>query len=167
MNEKKPPRRQRPVSLRATSTLAIFWVVVAACALGLTDAALRSSWSVAVHVLPPTALAVWIAWIQTAWSSPISAACLKYRGTASTTFDANSRSWHSLTMARPSSVGAARFPLAPVKWNTDHIEKPLPSIGPYVISSVDNSAKVYVETPNTNWWGEAPKLDKIAFAVID
>jgi peptide/nickel transport system substrate-binding protein len=53
------------------------------------------------------------------------------------------------------------------KWKDDFVTKPLPSIGPYVISKVDNSAKIYVETPNPKWWGQAPKLDKITFAVIE
>ncbi|WP_165310944.1 ABC transporter family substrate-binding protein [Microbacterium protaetiae] len=54
----------------------------------------------------------------------------------------------------------------PAKWG-GYTTKPLPSSGPYVMSKIDNNAKVYTETPNPKWWGDAPKLDKITWTVID
>jgi hypothetical protein len=50
------------VSLRATSSLVTFWVVVGAAAVGITDAVLRGSWPVLLHALAPIAFGAWIAW---------------------------------------------------------------------------------------------------------
>jgi peptide/nickel transport system substrate-binding protein len=43
----------------------------------------------------------------------------------------------------------------------------MPSSGPFVMSKLDNNAKIYTETPNPKWWGEKPVLDKITWTVID
>jgi peptide/nickel transport system substrate-binding protein len=68
-------------------------------------------------------------------------------------------------------MNAAILPAAiandPDAWNTGYVDKPTPSDGPYVFTSVDNSANTFVAEPNPNWWGDKPKLDKITFTVID
>jgi peptide/nickel transport system substrate-binding protein len=70
----------------------------------------------------------------------------------------------------------ALFTLAPVQasiasdskaWNKGYVTKPMPSVGPYIMSKVDNSASTYTETPNPKWWGTKPKLDTITWKVID
>ncbi len=53
------------------------------------------------------------------------------------------------------------------KWNKDYVSKPLPSSGPFVMTKIDNSAKVFTETVNPKWWGDKPKLDTITFQVLD
>jgi len=71
----------------------------------------------------------------------------------------------------PNIMNAAILPASiasdPNAWNTGYVDKPTPSDGPYVFTSVDNSANTFVAEPNPNWWGDKPKLDKITFAVID
>ncbi len=71
----------------------------------------------------------------------------------------------------PNIMNAAILPASiandPAAWNTGYVDKPTPSDGPYVFTSVDNSANTFVAEPNPNWWGDKPKLDKITFTVID
>lgn len=37
--------------------------------------------------------------------------------------------------------------------------------GPYIVKSVDKSAKTVTEVPNPKWWGDKPRLDQIIFKV--
>jgi peptide/nickel transport system substrate-binding protein len=70
----------------------------------------------------------------------------------------------------PSMFGApiqAKIANSPQLWNKGYTNKPLPSIGPYVFSKVDNNAKVFTLTPNQRWWGEKPKLKEITFKNLD
>ncbi|MEO8093846.1 MAG: ABC transporter substrate-binding protein, partial [Pseudolysinimonas sp.] len=71
----------------------------------------------------------------------------------------------------PNILNAAILPKAIADdanaWNTGYVDKPVPANGPFMFTSVDNSANVFVAEPNPNWWGDKPKLDKITFAVID
>jgi peptide/nickel transport system substrate-binding protein len=71
----------------------------------------------------------------------------------------------------PNIMNAAILPAAvandPDQWNTGFVDKPMPSTGPYMFTSVDSSANVFVAEPNPNWWGAKPLLDKITFTVID
>ncbi|UUT35530.1 ABC transporter substrate-binding protein [Microbacterium elymi] len=80
------------------------------------------------------------------------------------TFSAPYADWQALltTPAVPADIASD-----PVKWSTGYTQKPLPSSGPFVMSKIDNSAKIYTETPNPKWWGDKPKLDKITWTVID
>lgn len=55
---------------------------------------------------------------------------------------------------------------SPAKWG-GFTEKPLPSSGPFVMSKIDNNAKIYTMTPNPKWWGDKPVLDKITWKVVD
>lgn len=80
------------------------------------------------------------------------------------TFDQPYADWQNLLIA----------PAVPAKiasnadaWNTGNVEKPLPSSGPFVMSGIDNNAKVFTLTANPKWWGDKPKLDKITFQVLD
>jgi peptide/nickel transport system substrate-binding protein len=52
-------------------------------------------------------------------------------------------------------------------WNLGYVDKPLPSNGPFIYTSIDNSANTFTATVNPKWWGDAPKLDKITYTVID
>ncbi|MEQ6898880.1 ABC transporter family substrate-binding protein [Microbacterium sp. KR10-403] len=79
------------------------------------------------------------------------------------TFSSTYADWQALLTqpAVPEAIASD-----PAKWG-GYTTKPLPSSGPFVMSKLDNNAKVYTETPNPNWWGEKPKLDKITWTVID
>ncbi|CAN5181929.1 ABC transporter family substrate-binding protein [soil metagenome] len=71
----------------------------------------------------------------------------------------------------PNIMNAALLPAAdandPDAWNTKYVSTPVPSNGPFMFTSVDSAANTFVAEPNPNWWGDAPKLDKITFTVID
>ncbi|WP_417563655.1 ABC transporter family substrate-binding protein [Microbacterium sp.] len=79
------------------------------------------------------------------------------------TFSEPYADWQALltTPAVPADIASD-----PAKW-ASFTTKPLPSSGPFVMSKIDNNAKVYTETPNPKWWGDKPKLDKITWTVID
>ena len=79
------------------------------------------------------------------------------------TFDTPYADWQALL-----TTPAVKADIAsdPAKW-ASYTTKPLPSSGPYIMSKIDNNAKVYTETPNPKWWGEKPLLDKITWTVID
>lgn len=52
-------------------------------------------------------------------------------------------------------------------FNTGFASEPVPSAGPYVITKVDNAAKIYTMEPNPVWWGEnKPKLEQLTWKVI-
>jgi peptide/nickel transport system substrate-binding protein len=72
--------------------------------------------------------------------------------------------WQNLLVAAPVQKKIAT---SPDLWNKGFVKKPLPSVGPYVMSKIDNSADTFTETPNPKWWGAKPKLAKITFTVID
>lgn len=55
----------------------------------------------------------------------------------------------------------------PTVFNTGYIDKPLPSVGPYKFDTLDTAAGIYTLVPNPDWWGDAPKLDKITITIID
>lgn len=44
-----------------------------------------------------------------------------------------------------------------VKWFT----------GPFIVTSIDESAKIVTLEHNPNWWGDTPKLDKVTFKALD
>lgn len=71
----------------------------------------------------------------------------------------------------PSLFGTPVMPAAIANdkdaFNTGYTDKPIPSVGPYVIEKIDNAAKIYTMKPNPLWWGdEKPKLDAINWKVV-
>jgi len=48
-----------------------------------------------------------------------------------------------------------------------HIDKPGPSAGPFVISSIDKADQRIVLTRNPRWWSAAPRLDSITYRLLD
>lgn len=80
------------------------------------------------------------------------------------TYDTPYADWQATaaTVALPANVASD-----PNLWNKGFTTKPLPSSGPFIMSKIDNNAKVYTETPNPKWWGAKPHLDKIIWTVID
>ncbi|MDQ1561615.1 MAG: glutathione transport system substrate-binding protein, partial [Actinomycetota bacterium] len=72
--------------------------------------------------------------------------------------------WQNLLVGAPVQKQIAT---SPDLWNKGFVKKPLPSVGPYLMSKIDNSADTFTETPNPKWWGAKPKLAKITFTVID
>ncbi|WP_029144518.1 ABC transporter family substrate-binding protein [Microbacterium luticocti] len=79
------------------------------------------------------------------------------------TFDSPYADWQALLGTAPVKADIASDP---AKW-ASYTTKPMPSNGPYIMSKIDNNAKIYTETPNPKWWGDKPKLDKITWTVID
>ncbi|MFT4265392.1 MAG: ABC transporter family substrate-binding protein [Nocardioides sp.] len=52
-------------------------------------------------------------------------------------------------------------------WSKGYVEKPLPTCGPYVFTSIDNTNHVLTLGKNPKWWGQDPKLDTITWKVMD
>ena len=79
------------------------------------------------------------------------------------TYKTKNADWPNFTYPSfPASVSSS-----PDAFNKGYAKKPLPSNGPFVISKVDQNAQVITETPNPQWWGDKPKLDKIIFRVVE
>lgn len=55
----------------------------------------------------------------------------------------------------------------PEAFNTGYASEPTPNKGPFKIGSVDSTGGVVTLVPNENWWGRAPKLEQVIFAVVD
>lgn len=53
------------------------------------------------------------------------------------------------------------------EWNEGYVSTPTPSYGPFKVDSIDDSAGIVTLVHNENWWGRAPKLEKIIFQVVD
>jgi glutathione transport system substrate-binding protein len=66
------------------------------------------------------------------------------------------------TMLLPKSMTAT-----PEVFNKGQLERPGPSAGPFIVSSLDRTAQRITLTRNPNWWGKAPRLDNITFLVLD
>jgi len=78
------------------------------------------------------------------------------------TFSSVFADWQSiLGLVLPAAVASD-----PDAFNTGYTMKPMPSVGPYVISNVDQTGQVVTMTPNPKWWGDKPKLDTILFKVV-
>lgn len=78
------------------------------------------------------------------------------------TFDSVFADWQSiLGTVLPASVTESAD-----AFNTGFTSKPMPSVGPYVISNIDQTGQVVTLTPNPKWWGDKPKLDTILFKVV-
>jgi peptide/nickel transport system substrate-binding protein len=55
----------------------------------------------------------------------------------------------------------------PDVFNKGQLERPGPSAGPFIVSSLDRTAQRIVLTHNPKWWGKTPRLDNITFLVLD
>lgn len=80
------------------------------------------------------------------------------------TFKHDYADWQNLLVGSPVPAAIATDPQ---KWNKGYVTAPLPSMGPFIMSKIDNTADTFTETRNPKWWGATPKLDKITFTVID
>lgn len=66
------------------------------------------------------------------------------------------------TMLLPKSVTAT-----PEAFNKAQLERPGPSAGPFIVSSLDRSAQRITLSRNPSWWGRKPRLDTITYLVLD
>ena len=66
------------------------------------------------------------------------------------------------TMLLPKSMTAN-----PDVFNKGQLDKPGPSAGPFIVSSVDRTAQRVTLSRNPKWWGAAPLLDSITFLALD
>ena len=71
--------------------------------------------------------------------------------------------WKSLF----SPIMPASLDATPTSFNKSWANGPKLSGGPFIVSSLDNTAKTITLTHNPKWWGRPAKLDKIQFIVID
>jgi glutathione transport system substrate-binding protein len=55
----------------------------------------------------------------------------------------------------------------PEAFNKGQLERPGPSAGPFIVSSLDRTTQRIVLTRNPKWWGKTPRLDTITYLVID
>jgi peptide/nickel transport system substrate-binding protein len=55
----------------------------------------------------------------------------------------------------------------PEVFNKGQLERPGPSAGPFIVSSLDRTAQRIVLTRNPKWWGKPPRLDAITYLVLD
>jgi glutathione transport system substrate-binding protein len=55
----------------------------------------------------------------------------------------------------------------PEAFNNGQLERPGPSAGPFIVSSLDRTAQHIVLTRNPQWWGKTPRLDAITYLVLD
>ncbi|MBO0879905.1 MAG: ABC transporter family substrate-binding protein [Mycobacterium sp.] len=55
----------------------------------------------------------------------------------------------------------------PEVFNKGQLERPGPSAGPFIVSSLNRTAQRIMLTRNPKWWGKTPLLDNIAFLVLD
>lgn len=66
------------------------------------------------------------------------------------------------TMLLPKSMTAN-----PEVFNKGQLDKPGPSAGPFMVSSVDKTAQRITLTRNPKWWGTPPLLDSITYLALD
>lgn len=55
----------------------------------------------------------------------------------------------------------------PDAFNKGQLDKPGPSAGPFMVSSVDRTAQRITLTRNPKWWGTPPLLDSFTYLVLD
>ncbi|MFP1150671.1 ABC transporter family substrate-binding protein [Mycobacterium sherrisii] len=60
-----------------------------------------------------------------------------------------------------------RMTANPEVFNTGQLERPGPSAGPFIVSTIDRTAQRIVLTRNPRWWGRKPRLNSITFLVLD
>ena len=82
------------------------------------------------------------------------------------TFAQNYPEWRGMfagnTMLLPKSMTAN-----PDVFNKGQLDKPGPSAGPFIVSSVDKTAQRVTLTRNPKWWGTPALLDSITFLALD
>ena len=66
------------------------------------------------------------------------------------------------TMLLPKSMTAT-----PEAFNKGQLERPGPSAGPFIVSSLDRTTQRVTLTRNPKWWGKTPRLDTITYLVLD
>ncbi|MGH3525532.1 MAG: ABC transporter substrate-binding protein, partial [Mycobacterium sp.] len=66
------------------------------------------------------------------------------------------------TMLLPKSMTAT-----PDAFNKGQLERPGPSAGPFIVSSLDRTRQRIVLTRNPKWWGRTPRLDSLTYLVLD
>jgi peptide/nickel transport system substrate-binding protein len=52
-------------------------------------------------------------------------------------------------------------------FNNGQLDRPGPSAGPFIVSSLDRTTQRIVLIRNPKWWGERPRLNTITFLVLD
>jgi len=62
----------------------------------------------------------------------------------------------------PKSVTAT-----PEAFNKGFLDKPPPSAGPFIVTSIDKTAQRLTSTRNPKWWGTVPRLDSITYLILD
>ncbi|MFQ4147660.1 ABC transporter family substrate-binding protein [Arthrobacter sp. LAPM80] len=87
------------------------------------------------------------------------------------TFKNKNADWPSILGSSTAGMAtAAVLPAAVASdvkaFNEGYKTKPLPSSGPFKVSNVDTTGKVVTLVPNTMWWGQKPKLEKIIMKVV-
>ena len=55
----------------------------------------------------------------------------------------------------------------PEAFNTAQLDRPGPSAGPFIVTTLDKAAQRIVLTRNPAWWGQRPHLDSITLLVLD
>lgn len=55
----------------------------------------------------------------------------------------------------------------PEAFNKAQLDRPGPSAGPFILSSLDRTTQRIVLTRNPRWWGRTPRLDSITYLVLD
>lgn len=82
------------------------------------------------------------------------------------TFAQNYPEWRGMfagnTMLLPKSMTAN-----PDVFNKGQLDKPGPSAGPFLVSSVDRTAQRITLSRNPNWWGTPPLLDSVTYLALD
>ena len=66
------------------------------------------------------------------------------------------------TMLLPKSMTAN-----PEVFNKGQLDRPGPSAGPFMVTSLDRTAQRITLTRNPKWWGTPPLLDSITYLVLD
>jgi peptide/nickel transport system substrate-binding protein len=82
------------------------------------------------------------------------------------TFSKHYADWQGMfagnSMLYPKSVTSD-----PEVFNKGLLDRPGPSAGPFVVTTVDKGAQRIVLTRNPEWWGAKPRLDSITYSVLD
>lgn len=82
------------------------------------------------------------------------------------TFDKPYAEWRGMFagngMLLPRSMTAT-----PEAFNKAQLNRPGPSAGPFIVSSLDRTTQRVVLTRNPRWWGRTPRLDSITYLVLD
>ncbi len=55
----------------------------------------------------------------------------------------------------------------PEAFNKAQLNRPGPSAGPFIVSTIDRAAQRIALSRNPHWWGAKPRLDSLTFLVLD